>query len=187
MACFRALSLLRRTPSQHVYFSKRCFNDQKRIRILYDSECKLCEHEINILKKRDATSNRFQFVDICDDSYNSQDHANISYEEAMKSMHIIQSDGTALKGAAAFEVIYKYSGGPLFGTLSKLISMGGNYAEAIYSFWADKRLAITGRPGLEELMQLRQQRLHKLEQAKLNNSSEDGTGSCRIDGTRSCK
>eukprot|EP00039_Didymoeca_costata_P005913 m.85831 g.85831 ORF g.85831 m.85831 type:complete len:89 (-) comp13026_c0_seq4:823-1089(-) len=88
----------------------------------------------------------------------------------MKSMHIIQSDGTALKGAAAFEVM-----------------MGGNYAEAIYSFWADKRLAITGRPGLEELMQLRQQRLHKLEQAKLNNSSEDGTGSCRIDGTRSCK
>lgn len=58
--------------------------------------------------------------------------------EAMKSMHIIQSDGTALKGAAAFEVMYvnhirihrritlifsyKYSGGPLFGTLSKLIS-----------------------------------------------------------------
>jgi hypothetical protein len=52
------------------------------------------------------------------------------------------------------------SGGAVFGTLSRILSIPGidPIANAFYGIWARHRLSITGRPELDELIRLRVER-----------------------------
>jgi len=52
------------------------------------------------------------------------------------------------------------SGGAVFGTLSRILSIPGidPIANALYGIWARHRLSITGRPELDELIRLRVER-----------------------------
>lgn len=134
-----------------------------KIKLLYDGECPLCLREVNFLQKRDAGRGLIAFVDIADETYNSEEHGGISFETAMGRIHAIRADGTIIQNLEVFRQVYKTlgigwiyapTGWPIVGSLMNIL----------YRIWADQRLALTGRPNLATLMQERQKRLESKEE-----------------------
>lgn len=128
------------------------------IKLLYDGACPLCLREVNFLKKRDAGQGRVAFVDIANDSYAPEDHGGVDFETAMGRIHAVLPDGTLVKNVEVFRRVYE------------ILGMGWVYAatrwpfvgpivDAFYAIWADRRLALTGRPDLQTIVAERQQRL----------------------------
>lgn len=128
------------------------------IKLLYDGECPLCLREVNFLKKRDADRGLVAFVDIADPAYTPEAHGGVDFETAMGRIHAVLPDGTVIKNVEVFRRVYE------------ILGMGWVYAatrwpvvsplvDALYSFWADRRLAWTGRPNLATLVAERQQRI----------------------------
>lgn len=117
--------------------------------LLFDGGCPLCLREVNFLRQRDH-SKRIDFVDIDSSEYVPSEYGDISYREAMGRIHAIAADGTILQNVAVFREAYRLVGlGWIYApTRWPFIS---TLAEQIYSFWASRRLKITGRPDLESL------------------------------------
>lgn len=122
--------------------------------LLYDGGCPLCLREVRFLQRRDRDQ-RIQFVDIDAPDYDPEQHAGISYEQAMGRIHAIRSDGAILQDVEVFRQLYA------------AIGLGWIYAptrwpllrsliDGVYSLWADRRLALTGRPDLATLAAERQ-------------------------------
>jgi predicted DCC family thiol-disulfide oxidoreductase YuxK len=124
------------------------------LRLLYDGGCPLCCREVELLRRRDASSNpgrpRLAFIDIDAADYDPAAHAGISYREAMGRIHAISAGGEVLQDVAVFRRayalvglgwLYAPTGWPLIGPLTN----------AAYGLWARWRLRLTGRPGLEQL------------------------------------
>lgn len=122
--------------------------------VLYDGGCTLCVREVTFLRQRDRRRNgerpQLAFVDIDAADYDPAAHQNISYRQAMGRIHGIDANGTVLRDLGVFRRAYELIGlgwvyaptrWPLLGTL-------GN---SLYGLWADWRLAITGRPSLDQL------------------------------------
>lgn len=129
-----------------------------KIKLLYDGECPLCVREVNFLQKRDALRGLVAFVDIADDDYNPEENAGIDFETAMGRIHGILPDGTVIKNVEVFRRVYEVLGMGWVYAVTKLPIVGA-IANFIYGIWADWRLALTGRPNLETIIQERQQRL----------------------------
>ena len=95
-----------------------------------------------------AISHPLVLVDITKPDYDPKLNNEISYEEAMKVMHVIRGDGVVLKGVDAFSEMYHAVGlGWVFAILK--IRPIRSAAESFYSVWAKYRLQITGRPVAE--------------------------------------
>jgi predicted DCC family thiol-disulfide oxidoreductase YuxK len=141
------------------------------IKLLYDGECPLCLREVNFLRRRDAGRGRVVFVDVADPAYNPVDHGNIDFETAMGRIHALLPDGTVLKNVEVFRRIYEVIGLGWVYALTKLPLIGAA-ADWLYGLWADRRLALTGRPDLATLVAQRQQRLA---------CSDAGAGRCRLE------
>jgi predicted DCC family thiol-disulfide oxidoreductase YuxK len=122
--------------------------------VLYDGGCPLCVREVTFLRQRDRRRNaeraRLAFVDIDAADYDPAAHHNISYREAMGRIHGIDASGRVLRDLAVFRRAYELIGlgwvyaptrWPLLGSLGS----------GLYGLWANWRLAITGRPSLEQL------------------------------------
>ena len=60
--------------------------------VLYDGECNICMHEIRVLQKL-ARKKPVDFVDINSSSFTSEAYRGVTYEQAMKEMHVIGADG----------------------------------------------------------------------------------------------
>jgi predicted DCC family thiol-disulfide oxidoreductase YuxK len=87
-------------------------------------------------------------VDITKPEYDPKSNNEISYEEAMKVMHVIRADGVVVKGVDAFSEMYHAVGlGWIFAILK--VRPVRSAAESFYSVWAKYRLQITGRPATE--------------------------------------
>ena len=125
------------------------------IKLLFDGDCPLCLREVNFLRRQDQGQGRLAFVDISASDYNPDDHAGIDYATAMGRIHGITADGQILQNVEVFRRIYA------------LLGLGWLYAPTgwpllrplvdwLYGLWADKRLALTGRPSLATLLALRQ-------------------------------
>ena len=124
--------------------------------VLFDGECPLCMHEISWLRRRNHNRGGvppITFTDISLPTYNPANHAGVSYEAAMKSMHVIKA-GSVFSGVEAFRHMYDAVGlGFVVKALESKAVMG--WANRLYAVWADLRLPMSGRPSLQVLLERR--------------------------------
>lgn len=128
------------------------------IKLLYDGECPLCVREVNFLQKRDAGRGLVAFVDIADPYYNPEENGGVDFETAMGRIHAVLPDGTVIKNVEVFRQVYEVLGiGWVYAATKWPIV--GSLVDWLYEFWADRRLAMTGRPSLAAIAAERRQRL----------------------------
>ena len=139
-----------------------------KIELLYDGECPLCMREVNFLQKRDAGRGLVNFVDIADYDYNPEAHGGVDFETAMGRIHAVLPDGTVVQNVEVFRRVYEILGMGWIYSVTK-IPIVGAIADFLYAIWAKSRLALTGRPKLEDIVAQRQERLCNTE------------GRCRLD------
>ena len=129
-----------------------------RLTLLYDGACPLCLREVRFLQERDQrlhpSNPRLAFVDIDAADYNPADHGGISYRDAMGRIHAIAGDGQVLRDVAVFRAAYRLIG------LGWLYAPSGwpglqQLSDGLYGLWARRRLALTGRPDLDQLCDCR--------------------------------
>ena len=130
---------------------------QWKIKLLYDGECPLCLREVNFLQKRDGGRGLVKFVDIADENYQPQENGGVDFETAMGRIHGVLPDGTVVKDIEVFRRVYEALGMGWVYAVTKLPILGA-IADWIYGLWADRRLALTGRPDLKTIMTQKQQR-----------------------------
>jgi predicted DCC family thiol-disulfide oxidoreductase YuxK len=130
-----------------------------KIKLLYDGECPLCLREVNFLTKRDAGRGIIAFVDIADINYIPEENGGIDFETAMGRIHAVLPDGTVIKDLEVFRRVYEELGLGWVYAITK-VPLIGAIADWIYGFWAEVRLALTGRPKLEAIVKERQQKLN---------------------------
>ncbi len=98
---------------------------------------------------------RLAFVDIDQADYDPAIHQGVTYRQAMGRIHGIEANGVVLRDLAVFRRAYELIGlGWIYApTRWPLV---GALAEAAYGLWAQWRLRLTGRPGLDVLCAARE-------------------------------
>jgi predicted DCC family thiol-disulfide oxidoreductase YuxK len=133
-----------------------------KVKLLYDGACPLCLREVNFLSRRDAGRGLVVFIDIAADDYDPAENGGIDFETAMGRIHAITADGTILKNVAVFHYVYTVLGmGWVYAATQWPIV--GPIVDKIYEIWAGWRLALTGRPQLQTIIQEREQRRCRLD------------------------
>ncbi|CAN8075354.1 unnamed protein product [Agarophyton chilense] len=128
------------------------------LRLLYDGECSLCMKEVKFLRKRsEQRGNTIDFVDISSADYAADENKGICYEQAMGSIHGITKDGQVVTGVPVFRHAYGAVGLGWVYAITQVPGIGWAVDKA-YEFWASKRLAMTGRPPLEEVVRMREKK-----------------------------
>mgnify|MGYP006281410145 CR=1 FL=1 len=122
------------------------------IKLLYDGECPLCLREVNFLQKRDAGRGIVKFVDIAADDYNPEENGGVDFKAGMERIHGVLPDGTVVKNLEVFRRVYEALGIGWIYAFTKWPIIGA-IANWIYEIWADKRLALTGRPDLKTIVE----------------------------------
>lgn len=128
-----------------------------KIKMLYDGECPLCMREVNMLRERNNRYGTIKFVDISSDEYSPKENRDLDYKTVMGRIHAILSNGTVVTDVEAFRRLYE------------AVDLGWIYAitkyepfativDALYGVWAKYRLQITGRPPLEEVLEVRKKK-----------------------------
>ncbi len=131
-----------------------------KINLLYDGDCPLCLREVSFLRKKDAGRGLVKFTDIADLSYDPAQNGGIDFETAMGRIHAVRADGTVVKNVAVFQEVYSALGiGWMYAPTRWPVI--GSWVNKIYDLWADKRLAMTGRPNLHVIMADRQQKIEQ--------------------------
>jgi len=116
---------------------------------LFDGGCPLCLRETNFLKNKDVL-NKIYFVDINNDNYDPTLFKNISYVNAMSTLHGILENGNIIKGLDVLAYSYELVGlGWVYYPLK--IKLLTPVLKLIYQYWAKYRLKITGRSKIEKL------------------------------------
>ena len=129
-----------------------------KIELLYDGDCPLCMREVNFLRRKDSGRGLISFVNIAALDYNPELHAGIEFETAMGVIHAVKADGSIIQGVEVFRQVYEALGmGWIYAATRWPVV--GPLVDKIYELWADRRLAMTGRPGLQEILRERQQAL----------------------------
>lgn len=118
----------------------------------------MCVREVNFLRRKDAGRGIISFVDIAALDYDPQQHAGIDFETAMGVIHAVNSDGAVIRGVDVFRQVYDALGIGWIYTATKW-PLVGPLVDKLYELWADRRLAVTGRPTLQEIVRDRQQAL----------------------------
>ena len=122
---------------------------QDKFIFLFDGGCPLCLRETKFLKKKDS-SNKINFIDINNDSYNPSLYKDISYVEAMSNLHGILENGDIIKGLDVLAYSYELIGlGWVYYPLK--IDFLAPLLRLFYQYWAKYRLKITGRSNIEKL------------------------------------
>ena len=105
--------------------------------MFYDGGCPLCSREVAHYRRMDKTNN-IHWLDI-DSSPQALDHHGITYQQAMRYLHVLKSDGKMVKGAYAFQAIWLEL--PRYKYLGKLASFPGflPMMEKLYKVFAERR------------------------------------------------
>ncbi|MGK7888930.1 MAG: thiol-disulfide oxidoreductase DCC family protein [Leptolyngbyaceae cyanobacterium] len=150
-----------------------------KIKLLYDGKCPLCLREVNFLRRKDAGRGLVAFTDVADPEYCPEDNGGVSFEAAMGRIHAVLPDNTAIKNVEVFRQVYTVLGiGWLYAPTKWPVI--GWLVDKAYDFWADRRLAWTGRPPLEELVAQHYDRSpNDLSSGCIPDS--DGSSRCRVD------
>ena len=122
---------------------------QNKFIFLFDGGCPLCLRETKFLKNKDIF-NKIYFVDINNDNYDPTLFKNISYINAMSTLHGILENGNIIKGLDVLAYSYELIGlGWVYYPLK--IKLFAPVLKLIYQYWAKYRLKITGRSKIEKL------------------------------------
>lgn len=144
-----------------------------KVNLLYDGDCPLCLREVNFLQKKDAGRGIVKFTDIADLSYSAEANGGVDFETAMGRIHAVMADGTVVKNVEVFQRVYDAIGIGWMYAPTKWPVLGP-LVNKVYDLWADKRLAMTGRASLADVIAEREQKLAGLEAC-------DSDGRCRIE------
>ncbi|CAH9095982.1 unnamed protein product [Cuscuta epithymum] len=125
-----------------------------KVKMLYDGDCPLCMREVNMLKERNKRYGTIKFVDISSENYSPEDNMGLDYKTVMGNIHVILSDGTVVTSVEAFRKLYEAVGLGWVYAITKYEPIG-TIANAVYGVWAKYRLRVTGRPPIEEVLELR--------------------------------
>lgn len=129
-----------------------------KVNLLYDGECPLCMREVNFLQKKDAGRGLVKFTDIADLSYSPAENGGVDFETAMGRIHAVLANGTVIKNVEVFQKTYEALGiGWMYAATKWPII--GPIVDKVYDLWADKRLAVTGRASLVEVIAEREAKL----------------------------
>ena len=128
------------------------------VNLLYDGDCPLCVREVNFLRKKDNGRGIVKFTDIADLNYSAKDNGGVDFETAMGRIHAVLADGTVVKNVEVFQKTYDALGIGWIYAATKWPVIGP-LVDMVYELWADKRLALTGRPSLEEVVAERSRQL----------------------------
>lgn len=143
--------------------------EESLIDLLYDSECPICQMEVDFLKKRDI-NHRIRFTDLSSPDYNPADHGNVKFEDGMRKIRAILPDKTVVTGVEVFRQTYKSIGlGWVFAATS--LPVIGQAADMLYDIWAENRLRLTGRGEMADVLKQRATELR-----------EQGPAECGDDG-----
>ncbi|MGB3671756.1 MAG: DCC1-like thiol-disulfide oxidoreductase family protein [Phormidesmis sp.] len=133
-----------------------------KINLLYDGDCPLCLREVNFLQKKDAGRDIVKFTDIADLNYRPEENGDVDFETAMGRIHAVRADGSVVKNVAVFQEVYDALGiGWMYAPTKWPII--GPVVNKLYDLWADKRLAMTGRPNLKAVIAERQAKLEQMD------------------------
>ena len=122
---------------------------QNKLIFLFDGGCPLCLRETKFLKGKDKL-NKIDFVDINNVNYNPILFKDISYAEAMSTLHGILENGIIIKGLDVLAYAYELIGlGWVYYPLK--IEFLAPVLRLFYKYWAKYRLKITGRSNIEKL------------------------------------
>ena len=135
------------------------------INLLYDGDCPLCLREVNFLQKKDAGRGIVKFTDIADINYRPEENGGVDFETAMGRIHAVKADGTVVKNVAVFQEVYGALGiGWMYAPTKWPVI--GPLVNKIYDLWADKRLAMTGRASLAEVIAAREEKIACAEEGR---------------------
>ena len=141
-----------------------------KVNLLYDGDCPLCLREVNFLRKKDAGRGIVKFTDIADLNYRAEENGGVDFESAMGRIHAVLADGTVVKNVEVFQHTYDALGIGWIYAVTKWPFLGP-IVDKVYDLWADKRLALTGRASLEEVVAEREAKL----------AACDVEGRCRVE------
>lgn len=147
--------------------------DDETIDLLYDSDCPICQMEVNFLQKRDI-NHRIRFTDLSSPSYNPVEHGNVSFERGMRKIRAVLPDKTVVTGVEVFRRTYEAIGLGWMFEITKL-PLIGTAADALYDLWAENRLRLTGRGDLADVLKDRSDTLKNLDPVECD------TDACEID------
>ncbi|MEO1620276.1 MAG: DUF393 domain-containing protein [Cyanobacteria bacterium J06632_3] len=133
-------------------------DDQWKVNLLYDGDCPLCVREVNFLRKKDDGRGLVRFTDIADINYSAEENGGVDFETAMGRIHAVMVDGTVIKNVEVFQKVYEVLGIGWIYALTKWPVIGP-IVDKVYDLWADKRLAMTGRPSLKTVMAEREEKI----------------------------
>jgi len=107
--------------------------------MFYDGGCPLCSKEVEHYKRIDKNDN-VQWLDICSNPETLHDHG-ISYDAAMKHLHVLNQRGEIVRGAYAFNALW--SALPRYRILARLSSVPGvlPVMDRVYEQFARRRYA----------------------------------------------
>jgi predicted DCC family thiol-disulfide oxidoreductase YuxK len=143
------------TNNNKISFQKtdNSMNNDKKIDLLFDGNCPLCLAEKNFLEKRDI-HNKIRFTDLSSPDYNPAEHGNVKFSDGMRKIRAVLPDQTVITGVEVFRETYKAIGLGWMFEITKLPYVG-ELADALYDFWAENRLRITGRGDLADVLRER--------------------------------
>ena len=129
-----------------------------KINLLYDGDCPLCLREVNFLQKKDAGRGIVKLTDVADIDYSPEENGGVDFETAMGRIHAVRADGTVVKNVAVFQEVYSALGiGWMYAPTKWPVV--GPLVNKLYDLWADKRLAMTGRASLAEVIAKREEKI----------------------------
>lgn len=113
------------------------------------------------------------FVDIAAPDYRAEENGGVDFKTAMGRIHAVLPDDTVIRNVEVFRQIYSILGiGWLYAPTKWPVV--GPLVDTLYAFWADRRLAWTGRPPLNTLVTKRQA-------MQCTDKNSNGTTRCRLD------
>jgi predicted DCC family thiol-disulfide oxidoreductase YuxK len=130
---------------------------EENLNIIYDSKCNVCKFEIDFLARRDQRMNnppKLKMTDLESSVYNPNDpaNANISYAQALASMHAVTADGKVLNGVPVFREAYEQVGlGWVFAITTWPVVK--TIADLGYNLFAKYRTNLTRNSSVEDLIQ----------------------------------
>lgn len=114
-------------------------NSEYPMLVFYDASCPLCADEMHLLKSLDEQA-RFTLVDCSAKDFDERPYLkqNVDKARMMQRLHLLQADGTWVKGARAIALVYEAVG---ISAMAKLWRF--KWLEKAYPWIADNRYLIS--------------------------------------------
>ena len=145
--------------------------------MLYDGDCPLCVREVDFLRRKDAGRGKLDLVDIASARYDPSANRGIEFATAMSTIHGIEPNGDVITGVEVFERAYAAVGLGWVYAFAKVPALLAA-ANKAYDFWAERRMEVTGRGSLAEVLELRRRRMEAEEAG--------GAAACSLDNRDAC-